>query len=728
MVNPLDSNKVSQISAGFSPGLESPSSGATDTIPPTVPGSLTWSAYYTSSVSQSPTLTWTSSTDESGDVTYEVALGISAGDTSVLSWQDVGTNLSYQFSGAMLTNGIQYYASVRAKDPYGNFSAAASSDNFVTLTNTSNFSVDFSTYTTHNPINRNTRAVGTWIGTYYDSTGTIRTAPTNYLLQSEAFDNASWTKNASTITANVENSPALNLAADEINEGSTTAVHSVSQNVSSLLAGTPYTLSVYIKYIDQTYAALNLSGTAFAALPYAIFNISTGVLESSGNGATDAQIYDVGGGWYRITLSATAGANGGGTSAISLRNSSSSSAASYAGTNKRAYIYGAQLENRASATYFIPTATAQSGGPRFDYDPTSCSGGVCAFRGLLLESAKTNMAKYSETFTNAIWVKSNLTAATGIVTSPMATLTGNTLTESSDGTTLTVHEVTQSAVTLTASVKNVVSFFVKPNGRSKLKINFSRSASTSWSYSATYDLINNTAVGTGASTVTATINKHSNGWSRIELSGPNGSGSATGTVTLQLLDDNGNSSYVGDGVSGIYIWGAQFESGGAATSYIQNAGTTTLTRSADSGTISGNTWMNLAGEASTLYAEGEPNNDDASQFTVVIRVCTLATCNNDKIEIQGYNNKPVYVVYRSGSLQYYSNSAYSLRPRVIFKSILAYENGSFRGGSNGILGSLVTTGTVPNTDSIIYSGVFWLRKLKYWPMRLNDAQIEAYTK
>ena len=52
-------------------------------------------------------------------------------------------------------------------------------------------------------------------GTYVGSDGLVKTATTNLLLRSEEFDNASWVKLNSTVTANAATAPNGSLTADK---------------------------------------------------------------------------------------------------------------------------------------------------------------------------------------------------------------------------------------------------------------------------------------------------------------------------------------------------------------------------------------------------------------------------------------------------------------------------------------------------------------------------------
>lgn len=116
----------SSVDPGFSPGAPGDTSSSTpDTESPTDPSSLILSGIATSSVSQ--TVTWTGSTDNIAVDHYEVAIGTTAGGADVAAFTNVGTALTYQFTGLSLDPIVDFYFSVKAVDAAGNESAVVSS-------------------------------------------------------------------------------------------------------------------------------------------------------------------------------------------------------------------------------------------------------------------------------------------------------------------------------------------------------------------------------------------------------------------------------------------------------------------------------------------------------------------------------------------------------------------------------------------------------------------------
>lgn len=84
---------------------------------------------FSSELTQSPTISWTSSSDAgSGVKEYYVAIGTTAGGNDIYEWTSVGNVTSTTLSGLSLSSNSTYYASVKAADAAGNQSAASQGD------------------------------------------------------------------------------------------------------------------------------------------------------------------------------------------------------------------------------------------------------------------------------------------------------------------------------------------------------------------------------------------------------------------------------------------------------------------------------------------------------------------------------------------------------------------------------------------------------------------------
>jgi len=186
----------------------------------------------------------------------------------------------------------------------------------------------------------------------YDTVGgcpaiLIEPQRTNLALRSEEFENASWSKNGITITANSTISPSGLMNADTI-VSTITGQARVEQPLALPSVNTTYTFSVYAKTSSSPFVALTRFSGAFGA----IFNLANGTVVSQFGGVNPI-IISVGNGWYRISIVVnvltTDTAN-----AWKIHPCTSTDAFASAVGNS-VFLWGAQLEQGAYATSYIPT-------------------------------------------------------------------------------------------------------------------------------------------------------------------------------------------------------------------------------------------------------------------------------------------------------------------------------------------------------------------------------------
>ena len=176
---------------------------------------------------------------------------------------------------------------------------------------------------------------------------------TNSLTYSESFDNAAWTKNGATITANDAVSPDGFTNADKLVEDTSTGEHLLQRNI-SVSAGS-YTWGVFAKAAERKYVVLrnNASGGSYRNT---CFDLELGTIVFDGLG--NAQIQSFGNGWFRITANSNETSVVARNYEIHLSDAAvlTNSAISYTGNGTSgAFIYGAQLEAGAYATSYINT-------------------------------------------------------------------------------------------------------------------------------------------------------------------------------------------------------------------------------------------------------------------------------------------------------------------------------------------------------------------------------------
>lgn len=165
----------------------------------------------------------------------------------------------------------------------------------------------------------------------------VVSARVNILTYSEQFDNAAWSKEYVTVTADATVAPNGALTADKLVETAANNVHDVYR---LSFAPATYSLSVYAKAAERSWIKLENYDGATDRITY--FDVSNGVLGTVASGHT-ATITSAGNGWYLCTITFT-------TAAVAANNyiyigiANGNNGNSYTGdTSKGVFIWGADL-------------------------------------------------------------------------------------------------------------------------------------------------------------------------------------------------------------------------------------------------------------------------------------------------------------------------------------------------------------------------------------------------
>ena len=169
-----------------------------------------------------------------------------------------------------------------------------------------------------------------------------------------------WTATNVTVTANQIAAPDGNTTADLVIEDTSTGNHRLIRTVSSLDGNKPYTFSVFVKpatFEDGRALSLVSANWFGTETVYGFhsteFNLTDGTINFTQH--ESASITDVGNGWYRLSVTKTTIGSGTGSFRIFFRKDNSSN---YTGDGSSGlYIWGAQVEEGASATPYPPVPT-----------------------------------------------------------------------------------------------------------------------------------------------------------------------------------------------------------------------------------------------------------------------------------------------------------------------------------------------------------------------------------
>jgi len=178
----------------------------------------------------------------------------------------------------------------------------------------------------------------------------------NLAIRSEELDNAIWTKTNAVAVANSLQSPAGQTSADFLREDTANSTHFCFQVVGSLVSGTVYTLSAFIKPTSDRGFGIGFSGAAFNDQSVR-FN-SLGVHQSTIGTIVGYSVADASNGYYRTTITAQATGSGNGQCRVFLADQAGSTY-NYTGNGTSGlYLWGAQLEAGSSPSTYIPTTAS----------------------------------------------------------------------------------------------------------------------------------------------------------------------------------------------------------------------------------------------------------------------------------------------------------------------------------------------------------------------------------
>jgi hypothetical protein len=194
-----------------------------------------------------------------------------------------------------------------------------------------------------------------------------------------------------------------------------------------------------------------------------------------------------------------------------------------------------------------------------------------------LRSAVTNLLLRSEEFDNASWTKTQLNAfgsgsTANAIAAPNGTITADLITEN---TATAAHRVSQDTISgaIALGIYTTTVYF-KSKERTRCYLNYTDNATGE--VTATFNLSNqSSSVTTGGSWTgsTATVQSIGDGWFRCSLTSTKGNASFALSLRVGIADNSSNTSYTGDGTSGIYLWGAQLEQASTVGEYIPTTST-----------------------------------------------------------------------------------------------------------------------------------------------------------
>ena len=483
---------------------------------------------------------------------------------------------------------------------------------------------------------------------------------------------------------------------------------------------TNYVFSVFAKqgtadYFDVYSFFQTTTKGSFIRYTWATSELVAGSADGGGVVPTNVTKTSLSNGWYRFSFTVN-DANDGNNIGLIYRIYPAGRDAGKTGTT---IFYGSQIEIGSTATAYIPT--------------TNAAVTVRDCKGLLIEETRTNIITRSQDFTTG-WTPANLQTVTSGSTSPAGDSTACSLVENDLSGIHNIQLASPSAVT--AGSPYTGSVYVKANGATSFQLGFSTTGLGS-GY-ANFILSGDGSIGT-LNSVTASIQRLANGWYRCSITVASAAGSSANSSYLVItLNDNNSSSarlpsYSGDNATGIFVWGAQLETGSFPTSYIPTT-TGTVARSADVCSITSDAFTGMFNQSAGTFESKAMIANLIGNLRGITQIDDGTNANILR-HIYGLSDGGFRSLIRANSDTITTLSTTLGAASTIQKRAIAYEGTSFASVTNGGTVSTATRTMPVNLSTLrignIAEGSFYLSghiaSIRYYKKRLSDAKLQSIT-
>jgi len=370
--------------------------------------------------------------------------------------------------------------------------------------------------------------------------------------------------------------------------------------------------------------------------------------------------------------------------------------------------------------------TAATNVPRIDFDPVTR---LC--RGLLIEEQRTNLVSRSEDITTAPWSTGATGASANQTTSPDGTVTADSLSET---TTNTQHYILNLASVTSGTVYTASIFLKKGIGSTApdwIALGFiSAGFGTA---RAAFNLQTGVFGNTTGITSTSSV-QFPNGWWRISVTATATATTSSGGILINFTQNNNTSSsipgYLGQTTSDVFVWGAQFEAGAFATSYIPTT-TGSLVRSADVCSITGAAFTGFYNqtEGTLVFIGSKQALQAPGPFPTYTQVSGGTSAERYAMRCNG-SGETMFVIDNSITQASFSTTVQPANTRFVLSS--RYKLNDFAFSLNGAAPLVQSSGTLPTVDRIdIGNGAAsnfmggWVYAIQYYNVIKTNAQLQA---
>jgi hypothetical protein len=202
-------------------------------------------------------------------------------------------------------------------------------------------------------------------------------------------------------------------------------------------------------------------------------------------------------------------------------------------------------------------------------------------KGVLIEGARANLLLQSQTFDNASWGKASVTISANAATAPDGTTTADKQIVDNAASIGSFVGILQSLSKAASAIAYTYSVFAKAAEFNEIALRAQDSAGITNRATVSVNIATGAVTSAAAvagtfTSASATVTALANGWYLVALTFT----SSTDTFLRCYANADDTTATTGDGVSGIFIWGAQVEAADFASSYILTT-TASATRATD---------------------------------------------------------------------------------------------------------------------------------------------------
>lgn len=375
-----------------------------------------------------------------------------------------------------------------------------------------------------------------------------------------------------------------------------------------------------------------------------------------------------------------------------------------------------------SAGVIVPAAINEA---RIDYDPTTL---VC--RGLPVEEQRTNLCQRSEDIASAPWSTGAASTAANQTGAPDGAVTADSLAETNTN----AQHYILNASPVTLGVAYTASLFIKKgNGATAPDwVVFGFIAAAFGTARAAFN-VQTGSFGSSTGITSTSVVQYPNGWWRITVTATAAATSVSGGLLLNF-SQNANISasipgYTGQTTSNVFVWGAQFEAGSSATSYIPTT-SASVVRSADVCSITGSAFTSFYNQSEGTFVFRGIKQALQPAVTPSYIGVDDGTSSNRVILYGGSAEAGLVTV--GGAAQAAVGGVTQAAALTSFAIALRYKANDFAFCLNGGTVSTDTSGTVPTVTQMLlgsrlgsnYMGG-WIQSVQYYNRIKTDAQLQA---